>query len=86
MLDRLFLELDRIFLLRDLLQRLPPKSNVNCTSPLEDYLSGEAHFRNVTEKTLAEAVKKLNHRPRKCLGYRTPHEVFQEAKRGAVAM
>ncbi|MCX7185383.1 MAG: PEP-CTERM sorting domain-containing protein, partial [Nitrosospira sp.] len=42
MLDRPFLELDRVFLLRDLLHRLPPKSNVNCTSPLEDYLSGEA--------------------------------------------
>src|SRR5665213_1043371 len=44
MLDRLFLELGRIFLLRDLLHLLPPKSNVNCTSPLEDYLSGEAQF------------------------------------------
>lgn len=43
-------------------------------------------FRNFKEDTLALAVKKLNHRPRKCLGYRTPHEVFQEARHGAVGM
>ena len=43
-------------------------------------------FRAVTEKSLADAVKMLNHRPRKCLDYRTPHAVFQLAKSGAVAM
>ena len=43
MLDRPFLEFSRVFLFRDLLHLLPPKSNVNCTSPLEDYLSGELH-------------------------------------------
>ncbi len=37
-------------------------------------------------KVLAEVVKKLKHRPRKCLGYLTPHNVFMEASRGAVAM
>ena len=41
MLGRPFLELGRVFLLRDLLLHLPPKNNVNCTSPLEDSLSGE---------------------------------------------
>ena len=40
----------------------------------------------VTEKFLADAVKILSHRPRKCLDYRTPHAVFQMAKGGAVAM
>ncbi|MCX7185515.1 MAG: hypothetical protein NTW90_09875, partial [Nitrosospira sp.] len=50
MLDRPFLELDRVFLLRDLLHRLPPKSNVNCTSPLEDYLSGEAHLASLNSQ------------------------------------
>ena len=37
-----FLELSRVFLPLDLLHLLPPKSNVNCTSPLEDYLSGDS--------------------------------------------
>jgi IS30 family transposase len=61
-------------------------ANENTNGLLRRYFPKGMDFRNVTEKSLAEAVKKLNHRPRKCLGYRTPHEVFQDAKRGAVAM
>lgn len=61
-------------------------TNENTNGLLRRYFPKGMDFRTVTEKTLAEAVKKLNHRPRKCLNYRTPHEVFQEAKRGAVAM
>lgn len=61
-------------------------TNENTNGLLRRYFPKGMDFRAVTDKTLAEAVKKLNHRPRKCLDYRTPHEVFQEAKRGAVAM
>ncbi|MFM9914140.1 MAG: IS30 family transposase [Methylophilaceae bacterium] len=60
--------------------------NENTNGLLRRYFPKGMDFRAVTDKSLAEAVKKLNHRPRKCLDYRTPHEVFQEAKRGAVAM
>jgi hypothetical protein len=31
---------------------------------------------DVTEEQLCLAVERLNHRPRKVLGFRTPHEVF----------
>jgi hypothetical protein len=31
------------------------------------------------------AVKRLNHRPRKCLGYQSPHEVFWSTRNGALA-
>jgi len=31
-----------------------------------------------TRKEIELAMYRLNHRPRKCLGYRTPHEVFME--------
>ncbi len=61
-------------------------TNENTNGLLRRYFPKGMDFKTVTQKILAEAVKKLNHRPRKCLGYRTPHEVFQEAKRGAVAM
>jgi len=61
-------------------------TNENTNGLLRRYFPKGLDFRTVTEKALAEAVKKLNHRPRKCLGYRTPHEVFLEACRGAVAM
>ena len=61
-------------------------TNENTNGLLRRYFPKGSDFRNVTEKTLASVVKKLNHRPRKCLGYRTPHEVFQEARRGALGM
>ena len=60
--------------------------NENTNGLLRRYFPKGVDFRNVTEKSLAEVVKKLNHRPRKCLSYRTPHEVFMEARRGAVVM
>jgi transposase, IS30 family len=61
-------------------------TNENTNGLLRRYFPKGSDFREVTQETLAAAVKKLNHRPRKCLGYRTPHEVFQEARRGALAM
>jgi len=61
-------------------------TNENTNGLLRRYFPKGMDFRGVTEKSLAEAVNKLNHRPRKCLDYRTPHEVFMEARRGAVAM
>jgi len=60
--------------------------NENTNGLLRRYFPKGVDFKSVSEKSLAEVVKKLNHRPRKCLGYRTPHEVFMDAKRGAVAM
>jgi len=53
---------------------------------LRRYFPKGMDFRNVNEKVLAEAVKKLNHRPRTCLGYRTLHKVFMQAKCGVVAI
>lgn len=61
-------------------------TNENTNGLLRRYFPKGMDFRGVTEKTLAKVVEKLNHRPRKCLDYRTPHEVFMEASRGAVAM
>ena len=37
-------------------------------------------------KDLAFVVKKLNHRPRKCLNYQTPHEIIYGAIHGALAI
>jgi IS30 family transposase len=33
---------------------------------------------NISIKKVFDAVHKLNSRPRKCLGYKTPYEVFEE--------
>ena len=61
-------------------------TNENTNGLLRRYFPKGIDFRAVSEKTLAEVVKKLNHRPRKCLNYQTPHQVFMQAKRGALAM
>ena len=33
-------------------------------------------FSDLSDTDVDDAAYRLNHRPRKCLGYRTPHEVF----------
>lgn len=58
--------------------------NENTNGLLRRYFPKGTDFRKVSEKELALVVKKLNHRPRKCLGYRTPHEVFMKVVRGAL--
>ncbi|MBW2005544.1 MAG: IS30 family transposase [Deltaproteobacteria bacterium] len=60
-------------------------SNENINGLLRQYFPKGTNFRNVTKIVLALAVKKLNHRPKKCLNYQTPHEVFCEAVSGALA-
>ncbi len=60
--------------------------NENTNGLIRRYFPKGSDFRNITEESLALVVKKLNYRPRKCLNYQTPHEVFNAAKRGALGM
>ena len=46
---------------------------------------GGTDFSQISEDELNRAVRRLNHRPRKCLGYRTPYEVMRDALSGALA-
>ena len=50
--------------------------NENHNGLLRQYFPKKTNLRKVTQNQVNEAVHRLNHRPRKCLGYRTPHEVF----------
>ena len=50
--------------------------NENTNGLLRQYFPKKTNFLKVKDHELADAVYALNHRPRKCLGYRTPHEVF----------
>jgi IS30 family transposase len=43
-------------------------------------------LKKVTEEDVIKAVKRLNNRPRKCLGYRTPSEIFWKEARVALAI
>lgn len=59
--------------------------NENTNGLLRRYFPKGSDFRAITDEVLASVVRKLNHRPRKCLDYQTPHEVFRQAMRGALA-
>jgi transposase, IS30 family len=50
--------------------------NENHNGLLRQYFPKKTNFLNVSQHEVDDAVYLLNHRPRKCLGYRTPHEVF----------
>ena len=61
-------------------------SNENTNGLIRQYFPKGTNFRDITNKDLALAVKKLNHRPRKCLNYQTPHEIIYGAIHGALAI
>lgn len=61
-------------------------TNENTNGLLRQYFPKGTDFHHITEEDLAVAVKKLNHRPRKCLGYRSPHQVFWNRQTGALAI
>ena len=50
--------------------------NENHNGLLRQFFPKSTDLLKVTDEAVNEAVYKLNHRPRKCLGYLTPHEVF----------
>lgn len=61
-------------------------ANENSNGLLRQYFPRGSNFRKVTEEAVRKAVERLNNRPRKCLGYRTPTEVFTRALNGALAI
>ncbi|CDS51218.1 Mobile element protein [Polaromonas sp. CG9_12] len=50
--------------------------NENTNGLLRQRFPKSSNFLKVSDEDVQEAVYQLNHRPRKCLGFRTPHEVF----------
>jgi IS30 family transposase len=48
----------------------------NTNGLLRQYFPKTLDFTTITARQLHRAQSQLNHRPRKCLGYRTPYEVF----------
>jgi len=59
-------------------------TNENTNGLLRQYFPKGTNLNNVSEKYVAFVVHKLNNRPRKCLSYQTPHELFSLAKIGAL--
>ena len=59
-------------------------TNENTNGLLRHYFPKGIDWQTVTNKELAAAVDKLNNRPRKCLNYQTPKEVFLKSTDGAL--
>lgn len=54
-------------------------SNENFNGLLRQYIPKKRLLSTVTEEELGVIENKLNHRPRKRLGFKTPHQVFYES-------
>ena len=53
-------------------------ANENLNGLLRQFFPKHRKLEEVTDEEIALAQHRLNHRPRKCLGYKTPHQVFSE--------
>ncbi len=51
-------------------------TNENTNGLLRQFFPKKSSFSEVTQEKLENVVNLINHRPRKRLGYLTPHEVF----------
>lgn len=54
--------------------------NENTNGLIRQYLPKSRPLDNVTEQELRNIMDRLNHRPRKSLGFKTPHELFFKQK------
>jgi IS30 family transposase len=61
-------------------------TNENTNGLLRHYFPKGTDFRKISGEEIELIVKQVNNRPRKCLNYRTPHEVFFQSSRGALAI
>lgn len=55
-------------------------TNENTNGLLREFFPKGTRFDTVTQKDIDRAIRLINHRPRKRLGYLTPHEVFIKEK------
>ena len=55
-------------------------TNENTNGLIRRYLPKGSSFKNLSQKRLDQIVEQINNRPRKCLGYQTPNEIFQKQR------
>ncbi len=53
-------------------------TNENTNGLIRQYLPKGTEFERVNEEKCQFIMSRLNNRPRKCLGYRTPNQIFEE--------
>lgn len=57
-------------------QALVRSTNANPNGLIRQFFPKKMCFESITRNDIEFAMHRLNHRPRKCLGFKTPHEVF----------
>lgn len=50
--------------------------NENTSGLIRQYFPNDRDFTTITNEEIIRTIKKLNNRPRKCLGFKTPNHVF----------
>lgn len=53
-------------------------ANENMNGLIRQFFPKKLAFDCIKRKDIALAMHRLNHRPRKCLGFKTPHEIFMK--------
>lgn len=53
-------------------------ANENMNGLLRQFFPKKMNFNGINTKDIEQAMHSLNHRPRKCLNFKTPHEVFMK--------
>lgn len=53
-------------------------ANENMNGLIRQFFPKKMRFHSITPTDIELAMHRLNHRPRKCLGFKTPHEVFMK--------
>jgi len=61
----------------ELLRKFCADKSIQC---FRQYFPKGSSFENITAEKIQEVENKLNHRPRKTLGWKTPYEVFYGLK------
>ena len=51
-------------------------TNENTNGLLREYLQKGTDLDSITDRRIQEYVEQMNNRPRKCLGWKTPYEIF----------
>lgn len=55
-------------------------TNENANGLIRQYFPKQTNFKQVSDAEVLRVQDLLNHRPRKFLGYKTPHEVLVERR------
>ncbi|MEJ8568619.1 transposase, partial [Elongatibacter sediminis] len=55
-------------------------SNENTNGLIRQYWPKKMSLKNLTQSQADRVERRLNHRPRKCLDYLTPYEVFNNTQ------